>query len=99
MTDIDVTLDLSVTEHPRLIVEIPPEQEETIRIALNTLAQSDSISAQEIVLEALRVAAEQSCFWTTAWQAKEHEADKAIAEGKVKTFDTMDEMLDFLDSQ
>ncbi|HEX6387470.1 MAG TPA: hypothetical protein VF177_22610 [Anaerolineae bacterium] len=96
----DVALDTSVASHPRLIVEVPPEQEKVIRQALETLSQAETgVSAQMIVLDALRVAAEQTYFWTPEWQAKEREADKAIAEGRVQTFDTMEEMLNFLDEQ
>ena len=50
-------------------------------------------------LNALQTAVEQSYFWTPEWQEKEQSADEAIAEGKTQTFDTMDEMLDFLDAQ
>jgi len=96
----DVTLDTSVAERPRLVVEVPPEQEKRVREALETLSQIETgVSAQTVVLDALRVAAEQTYFWTPEWQAREREADKAIAEGRVQTFDTMDEMLDFLDAQ
>ena len=95
-----VTLDTTIAERPRLIVEIPPEQAKLIRDALEKLSQEESsISAQQVVLEALRTAAEQAYFWTPEWQAKERAADQAIAEGRVKTFDTMEEMLDFLDAQ
>ena len=41
----------------------------------------------------------QSDFYTPEWQAKEQAADQAIAEGRVRTFDTMEDMLDFLDAQ
>jgi hypothetical protein len=57
------------------------------------------VSAQTIVLDTLRIAAEQTYFWTPEWQAKERAADQAVAEGRVRTFDTMEEMLDFLDAQ
>jgi len=46
-----------------------------------------------------RAAVEQRTFWTPEWQAKEREADEAIAEGRVRIFDTMEEMLEFLDAQ
>lgn len=95
-----ITLDTSVAEHPRLVVDIPPEQEQAIREALEVLAREETgVSARLIVLDALRVAAEQTYFWTREWQAREREAEQAIAEGRTETFDTMDEMLDFLDAQ
>lgn len=36
---------------------------------------------------------EQAYFWTDAWQAGEREADADIAAGRVKTFDTMDDLI------
>ena len=95
-----VTLDTSDSRTSRLVVEVPPEQEQAIQNALETLSRTETgISAQTVVLDALRIAAEQIYFWTPEWQAKEQAADQAIAEGRVRTFDTMDQMLDFLDAQ
>jgi len=96
----DVVLDTSKTHRSRLIVTVPAGQEDGIREALERLTQNDmTVSVQTIILEALRTAAEQSYFWTTEWQAKEYKADLAIVEGRVKSFETMDEMIDFLDQQ
>ena len=95
-----VTLDTSDKRTSRLVIEVPPEQEQAIQDALETLSRMETgISAQTVVLDALRIAAEQTYFWTPEWQAKEQAADRAIAEGRVRTFDTMDQMLDFLDEQ
>jgi hypothetical protein len=95
-----VTLDTSDKRTSRLVIEVPPEQEQAIQDALETLSRMETgISAQTVVLNALRIAAEQTYFWTPEWQAKEQAADQAIAEGQVQTFDTIDQMLDFLDAQ
>ena len=95
-----VTLDTSVAQSPRLVIPIPPEQEKAIRAALEALSHKGaSVSAQAVVLDALRAAAEQTYFWTAEWQAKERAADQAAAEGRAQTFDTMDDMLAFLDAQ
>ncbi len=93
-------LDTSMASHPCLVIEVPPEEQEAVRAALETLSQvRTGISVQSIVLHALRTAAEQAYFWTPEWQAKERAADEAIAEGRVRTFDTMEDMLNFLDWQ
>jgi hypothetical protein len=42
---------------------------------------------------------EQAYFWTEKWQAKEYAADRANAEGRHETFNSMEEMIDFLDNQ
>jgi hypothetical protein len=92
-----VILDTSDNRTSRLVIEVPPEQEQVIQNALETLSQMETgVSAQTVVLDALRTAAEQTYFWTPEWQSKEQAADRAIAEGRVQTFDTMDQMLDFL---
>jgi hypothetical protein len=93
-------LDKTIPGHPRLVVELLPEQQAAIQEALDTLIEAgDGSAIQQIVSEALQTAAEQRYFWTPEWQAKEREADKAIAEGRVRTFDTVDQMLKFLDSE
>jgi hypothetical protein len=95
-----ITLDESIPDHPRLVVQMPVEQQEAIRAALQALTKAgDRSRIQRIVSEALLAAVEQRYFWTPEWQAKEREADEAIAEDRVCTFDTMEEMLAFLDAQ
>jgi hypothetical protein len=95
-----VILDTSDSKTSRLVIEVPPEQEQVIQDALETLSQMKTgVSAQTVLLDALRTAAEQTYFWTPEWQAKEQAADRAIVEGRGQTFDTMDQMLDFLDEQ
>lgn len=42
---------------------------------------------------------DQAYFWTPEWQAKEREVDEALKRGDFRTFDTMEEMIAFLDSQ
>ncbi|MCS6845100.1 MAG: hypothetical protein NZ528_12385 [Caldilineales bacterium] len=95
----EVKLDMADARRPQLVVAVPPDQAEMVRDALAKLIASSgsSASAQEVILEALRTAAEQTYFWTPEWQAKERAADLAIAEGRVRTFDTIDEMIEFLD--
>jgi len=49
---------------------------------LDTLTKAgDGILIQRILSEALLTAVEQTYFWTPEWQAKEREADEAIARG------------------
>ncbi len=94
----DVRLDTANAGRPQLVVAVPPDQAEVIRDALAKLAGGSpaGASAQEVILNALRTAAEQAYFWTPEWQAKERAADLAIAEGRVETFGSMDEMIEFL---
>lgn len=41
---------------------------------------------------------DQRWFWTPEWQAKEREADEDIAQGRVKEFDSVDDLLKDLKS-
>ena len=95
----DVRLDTANARRPQLVVSVPPGQAESVREALAKLASSTApgASAQEVILDALRMAAEQTYFWTPEWQENEHAANLAIAENRVATFDRMDDMIDFLD--
>lgn len=42
----------------------------------------------------LPIPADQRWFWTEEWQRMEREADEDIAAGRVKTFDSIEEMFD-----
>jgi len=97
----NVRLDSANAQRPRLVVAVPLDQADSIREALGKLANSTSagVSAQAVILDALRMAAEQTYFWTPEWQETERAADLAIAEGRVQTFDRMNDMIDFLDEQ
>lgn len=97
----DVRLDTADARRPQLVVAVPLDQMDIVREALATLASipSADASAQEVILNALRTAAEQAYFWTPEWQQMERATDLAIAEGRVQTFDQIDEMIDYLDQQ
>jgi len=95
-----VKLNTRIASRPYLVVEIPPDQAGMVQRALDKLAQDAvGVSAQTILLDALRTATEQAYFWTPEWQARERAADQAVEEGRVRTFDTVDDMLDFLNAQ
>jgi AbrB family looped-hinge helix DNA binding protein len=42
--------------------------------------------------------ADQAYFWTEEWQKGERKADADIKAGRVKTFDSVDEAFEYLDS-
>ena len=94
-----VFLDRSSPGQLRLVIEVSPDQEAVVEEALEALLQTErDVAVRTIILDALQTAVEQAYFWTPEWQAKEQAADRAIAEGRVRTFDTVEEMLDFLDA-
>jgi hypothetical protein len=86
--------------HTRLVLDIPPDREDEISEAIKTLLEaSDDPAVQDRLLQALITSAEQSYFWTPEWQSGEKQADRELAAGEHKTFDSMDEMMSFLDEQ
>jgi AbrB family looped-hinge helix DNA binding protein len=55
------------------------------------------VRGREIVLIPYkRVPLDQAWFWTKEWQAKEQEADKDLAAGRYKDYDTVDDLLEDL---
>ena len=49
--------------------------------------------------ETLAVAEDQTWFWSEEWQNGEREAEADIAAGRVKTFDSMEDLLAYLEHQ
>jgi hypothetical protein len=49
--------------------------------------------------ETLTVAEDQVWFWSDEWQAGEREAEADIAAGRVRAFDSMDDLLADLEQQ
>ena len=45
----------------------------------------------------IKVPAEDEWFWSDDWQQKEIEANLAIKENRTKVFDTMEDLISFLD--
>jgi len=41
----------------------------------------------------------QGYFWSKAWQAAEQEAERDIAEGRVESYDTVDDLIAALDEE
>jgi len=74
-----------------------------IRRALN-LREGDyvevSLADDKIILAPKQVVDKsQAYFWTEEWQAAEREADEDIRAGRVRTFDSVDELLADLEQE
>jgi hypothetical protein len=84
----------------QLVLSIPPEREKEVAQALEALLKADDKAATESrLLDVIITAAEQGYFWTPEWQADEQEIDDQLSHGEYETFDSMDDMLTFLDQQ
>jgi len=62
---------------------------------LEFTVQDGKIILQPVVT----VPKDQAWFWTKDWQAAEKEVDEQIKNGKVKSFDNVDDAIRFLDSE
>lgn len=48
------------------------------------------------IKNAVKVSKSQAWFWSKSWQAKERTADRAIKEGKVRKFSSVEELIQSL---
>jgi hypothetical protein len=85
---VKITIDLTLEEYRQLEDFALQRGYESLTDYVHALIESDA----EVH--------DQAYFWTEEWQAGEHEADEDIAAGRVKTFDTMDELIaDLMDDE
>lgn len=64
-------------------------------------AQVEVVEREDGVIELhpnLPVPASQAWFWTEEWQAGEREVDEHIARGELTTFDSVDELVEYLNA-
>ena len=50
------------------------------------------------IRKAVKIPKSQAWFWSKEWQRKEQAADKAIKEGKTKTFTSVEQLIEDLNS-
>lgn len=93
-----------MTDKVVLTVDVTPEERERIEALARrrgyealgdyvlALIESDAETHSE-ALARLEDDSDQAYFWTEKWQAGERETDEDMAAGRVKTFDTMDELI------
>ena len=84
----------------RGVVAIPAELRRRLH-ADTPGAQIEIIEREDGVFElrpTLPIPADQQWFWTRRWQAMERRADEDIAAGRVKRFESGEELLDHLAS-
>ncbi len=64
-------------------------------------AQVEVVEREDGVIELhpnLPVPASQAWFWTEEWQEGEREVDEHIARGELTTFDSVDELVEYLNA-
>lgn len=99
MLDTNIPIRINRDHHRlRLIIDVPADQQASVNQAIEQL-QAEQRPVGGLIVESLLTAVEQAYFWTPDWQAKEQAADADLAAGRYQRFDSMDDLLGFLDAQ
>jgi len=88
------------------VVKVGPKHQVTIPSSIFKKLRLDVGDFLEVAQEnyAIRlipqklIPKDQAWFWTPEWQAREREADEAIARGEVKEFDNVEDLIKDLNS-
>lgn len=63
------------------------------------LVEIQVVDEKAVLMPKRLVDKSQAYFWTKKWQAAEKEADEDTKAGRVKTFDSVDELIKDLDTE
>ncbi len=74
-------------------VRLPPRVTRRLRLREGAELEVLPLGAGIFIVPAGRIQNERRYFYTDEWQAKEAEADQAIAHGKVKSFDDVEALI------
>jgi AbrB family looped-hinge helix DNA binding protein len=61
--------------------------------------QMKGTKAVLVPIKTIKVPRDQAWYWTKEWQAKEKEADRDLASGRVREFGTLEDLLKDLHSE
>ena len=86
-----------VTRHGQITV--PASVRKQLGIEEGDLVEIDVEAERAVLTPKKLVDKSQSYFWTRRWQQGEREADEDIRAGRVKTFDSVDELIRDLDRE
>ena len=84
-----------VTRHGQ--ITIPVSVRERLGIEEGDLVEIDVEDERAVLIPKKLVDKSQAYFWTKKWQEGERAADEDIKAGHVKTFDSVDELIEDLD--
>ena len=84
-----------VTRHGQ--ITLPASVRKELGIEEGDLVEIEVKDERAILMPKKLVDKSQAYFWTKRWQDSEREADEDIKAGRVKTFDSVDELIKDLD--
>ena len=86
-----------VTRHGQ--ITLPASVRERLGIEEGDLVEIDVEDERAVLIPKKLVDKNQAYFWTRKWQEGERAADEDIKAGRVKTFDSVDELIKDLDQK
>jgi len=86
-----------VTRHGQ--ITLPASVRKQLGIEEGDLVEIEVEDEKAVLMPKKLVDKSQAYFWTKRWQEGEREADEDIEAGRVKTFDSVDELIKDLDQK
>lgn len=86
-----------VTRHGQ--ITLPASVRERLGIEEGDLVEIEVVDESAVLVPKKLVDKSQAYFWTRKWQEGEREADEDIKAGRVKTFDSVEELISDLEQQ
>lgn len=93
MAKMSATLEESVRVGAKHQVTIPRRISKALKLRKGDHLLVRLVGRKVELVPATLIPKDQLWFWTKEWQQKEREADEDIAQGRLKQFETVDELL------
>jgi len=84
-----------VTRHGQ--ITLPASIRKKLDIHEGDLVEIEVVDEKAMLMPKKLIDKSQAYFWTKRWQESEREADEDIKAGRVKTFNSVDELIEDLD--
>jgi AbrB family looped-hinge helix DNA binding protein len=79
-------------------VTIPAEMRRQAGIEIGDYVEMRMVEGRLVLVPKQLIDKDQTWFWTEEWQAAEREAEDDLRTGRVKAFETLDELIADLDA-
>jgi len=86
-----------VTRHGQ--ITLPASVRKRLGIEEGDLVEIEVSDEKAVLMPKKLIDKSQAYFWTKRWQEREKEADADIRAGRVKAFDSVDELIEDLDKE